>query len=123
MRLKTEQPLSGEDTDDESSSSDDSVEPETLRIETVSGLVKKMTLRGADGNTEALANENSRFHGNCSGVGLVEATRQFKAMHLLKTTQSFRPGQPPALPPSKRGRPSGRLSLRPEFWRISHVST
>lgn len=113
LRSRPDQPFSGEDTDNESQS-EDSGESETLEIESLTGLMKKLTLRGIDSNPDIPAHQNPRFHGNCSPVGLVEATRQFKLMHLLETKKNSR--LPTAPQPDMSGSPIGGLTLRHEIW-------
>jgi hypothetical protein len=123
LRSRTDHPSTGEDTDNDPSSSGDSTASGTLEIETISGLVKKLSLRATDDNADVSA-QNDRFHGNCSPVGLVEATRQFKLMHLSETTQSSPPRQAPAPQPGVMGDSQlGGLTLRRELWRTPHVST
>ena len=127
MRSKTEQSYSAEDSDNESSSSDDSdsTTSGTLEIETLTGFVKKMSLSRTGANEDIPIHDdtihhNNRFHGNCSPVDLIEATRQFKLMHSMKMTQS---SQQPSVPQlDMRAPPAVPLDLRLEFWRTPHVS-
>jgi hypothetical protein len=128
--MRSRQPFSGEDSDNESSSSDDSTASGTLEIETLTGLVKKLSLSGTGVNEDIpihqnddTVHQNNRFHGNCSPIDLVEATRQFKVMHLLEMTQRSRPQQSPASQPGMDVPLVGGLALRLDLWRTPYVST
>ncbi|KAF9465075.1 fungal-specific transcription factor domain-containing protein [Collybia nuda] len=119
--LKPDHLHSDEDTDDDdsddnqSSSSDHSASSLTLEIENVTGLVKKLKLRGTEDDSDQPPENNNRFHGKSSAVGLVEATRQFKLLHLLDSLESARPSR--ESPQGIEDLPLGSLTRRPEFWR------
>lgn len=110
LHSRSERPSPEGDSDNESSSSDDSSSSRTLEIENISGLVKKLTLRGTEDDSQNTLDNNARFHGRSSAVALVEATRKFKMMHILETLESGRPSTPVS------------LTRRPEFWRTPRVS-
>jgi hypothetical protein len=121
-RSKAEQPFHGEDSDNESAASDDSAASGTLGIETITGIMKKLSLRGTDSNRDELI-EHDRFHGDSSAVGVVEATLQLKSMYLLGTTQDSRPRLSSVPQRSVGDLPPGSFHMRPEFWRANQVST
>ncbi|KAF5386046.1 hypothetical protein D9615_002218 [Tricholomella constricta] len=114
-------PLSDPPSSPGSSSSEDHANFDIIEIESLSGLVQKLTLRGDETvAAEPPSDAHARFHGKSSSVGLVEATQRYKMMHLLDAIEggrnTFR-GSPdstdiPAAAPSHR---------RPEFWTMPRV--
>jgi hypothetical protein len=122
-RPKAEQPFHGESSDNESAASDDSTASRTLGIDAITGLMRKLTLRGTTSNTDELIEQHSRFHGDSSAVGLVEATRQFKSMYLQGATQDSQPPLSSAPQHSESDLTTGSFCLRPELWRSHEVST
>ncbi|KAF9566715.1 hypothetical protein CPC08DRAFT_758708 [Agrocybe pediades] len=94
-------------SDDESTTGTTSSSSDTEEIVITSLIGRtKITLRGSDDENSA-GDNNIRFHGRSSTAGLVEATRQFKYLHLQDSSDS-----PP--PPDNT---SVAQMRRPQFWK------
>ncbi|KDR75840.1 hypothetical protein GALMADRAFT_506107 [Galerina marginata CBS 339.88] len=106
--------LSDEDSSSESSSS--SSETEEIVITSLVGRTK-ITLRASE-NDDSAGDYNIRFHGRSSTAGLVEATRQFKFMHMRETMSPVEQENEASISPDNSIVAQTR---RPVFWQTPTV--
>ncbi|KAF8070504.1 fungal-specific transcription factor domain-containing protein [Lyophyllum atratum] len=101
------------DNTDESDSSEDPSNFDVIEIESISGLVQKLTLQGEAVSTERPSDAHARFHGKSSSVGLIEAAQRFKMMHLLDAIEG---GQDTRRESPDSIGDAGFSDRRPEYW-------
>ncbi|KAG6911119.1 hypothetical protein DXG01_003859 [Tephrocybe rancida] len=108
---------------DQDSSDDSNTLNDVLELESISGMVQKLTLRGEEESTprEQTDEAFARFHGKSSSVGLVGVAQAYKMMHMLEqgTKHDARLGSPDSISTSSTSSSaSGPSTHRPKFWKM-----
>jgi len=100
------------DISDDDSTTDTASSPSDTEEIVITSLIgrTRITLRASD-DEDSAGDNNIRFHGRSSTAGLVEATRQFKHMHMQDSSS------PPSIPDNI----SVAQTRRPQFWKTPPV--
>ncbi|KAG6845927.1 hypothetical protein H0H87_000733 [Tephrocybe sp. NHM501043] len=109
---------------DHGSSEDSNTILDVVELQSISGSVQKLKLRGEEETALREENEDAspRFHGKSSSVGLVGVAQAYKMMHMLEkdTKHDARFGSPDSISTSSTNSSTSGPSTthRPKFWKM-----